>query len=42
MQINHVITSIDITTGGPARSVSHLIAAMLEIDETLHIAHLQE
>ncbi|WP_282069430.1 glycosyltransferase [Olleya namhaensis] len=37
MKINHVITSIDITTGGPARSVTHLIAAMLEIDTTLNI-----
>ena len=37
MYINHVITSIDITTGGPARSVTHLIAAMLDRDATLHI-----
>ena len=37
MIINHVIPSIDITTGGPARSVTHLIAAMLDVDATLHI-----
>ena len=37
MKINHVITSIDITTGGPARSVTHLIAAMLDIHTNLHI-----
>ena len=37
MSIDHVITSIDITTGGPARSVTHLIAAMLEVDNTLAI-----
>ncbi|WP_452232350.1 glycosyltransferase [Lacinutrix sp. MEBiC02595] len=37
MQINHVITSIDITTGGPARSVTHLIAAMLGVDKSLAI-----
>ncbi|MCM4155366.1 glycosyltransferase [Gramella sp. AN32] len=30
MNIAHVISSIDNSTGGPARSVTHLIAAMLE------------
>ncbi|MFD2543286.1 glycosyltransferase [Lacinutrix gracilariae] len=37
MKVYHVITSIDITTGGPARSVTYLIAAMLELDNTLQI-----
>lgn len=37
MKINHVIPSIDISTGGPARSVTHLIAAMLDVDPKLHI-----
>ncbi|WP_282124754.1 glycosyltransferase [Algibacter mikhailovii] len=37
MKINHVIPSIDKSTGGPARSVTHLIQAMLQQTDDLHV-----
>ncbi|SFD29875.1 Glycosyltransferase involved in cell wall bisynthesis [Algibacter lectus] len=37
MKINHVITSIDISTGGPARSVTHLISEMLSLESNIKI-----
>ncbi|WP_405292406.1 glycosyltransferase [Algibacter sp. Ld11] len=37
MSINHVITSIDISTGGPARSVTHLIEEMLYLNNGINI-----
>ena len=40
MKISHVITSIDKSTGGPARSVTHLIQAMLNANPLLKI-HLE-
>lgn len=37
MKINHTIDSIDKSTGGPARSVTHLISKILEISNDLSI-----
>lgn len=37
MTINHVISSIDITTGGPARSVTQLIEEMLSLSNNVSI-----
>lgn len=37
MKINHIISAIDISTGGPARSVTHIIQAMLQQEATLRI-----
>ncbi|AUS05832.1 glycosyltransferase [Pseudotamlana carrageenivorans] len=37
MQISHTITSIDKSTGGPARSVTHLIEAILLKDSKINI-----
>ena len=37
MRINHTVSSIDIISGGPARSVTHLIEALLEQREELTI-----
>ena len=31
MKVNHTIASIDKSTGGPARSVTHLMSEILEI-----------
>lgn len=38
MKISHVITSIDISTGGPARSVTQLIGEMLFLKNSLNIS----
>jgi len=37
LKINHIITSIDISTGGPARSVTHLISEMLSLESNIKI-----
>jgi glycosyltransferase involved in cell wall biosynthesis len=37
MKISHVISSIDNASGGPSRSVTHSIQAMLEQDDTLQV-----
>jgi glycosyltransferase involved in cell wall biosynthesis len=37
MKISHIISSIDKSSGGPARSVTHVIQFMLEQDNTLQV-----
>lgn len=37
MIINHIISSIDESTGGPARSVTHLVGALGEIDKVTEV-----
>ena len=37
MKVNHTIASIDKSTGGPARSVTHLISKILEINNNISI-----
>ncbi|MEP5255628.1 MAG: glycosyltransferase [Winogradskyella arenosi] len=37
MKVNHIIPSIDISTGGPARSVTHLVKSLCETDDCLNI-----
>lgn len=37
MTVSHCITSIDTTTGGPARSVTHLITSLAHLDATLQL-----
>jgi len=34
MRINHVVASIDISTGGPARSITHLIQGIINYDNS--------
>lgn len=37
--INHIVNSIDVSTGGPARSVTHLIQSLAKMyDDNLHIS----
>ena len=37
MKIDHIIPSIDISTGGPARSVTHLVKSLCKTDGSLNI-----
>jgi len=37
MKINHTVSSIDISSGGPARSVTHLIETILDVDQEIKI-----
>lgn len=37
MKVNQVISSIDISTGGPARSVTHLIESLLKESSTMEV-----
>ena len=38
MKINHIVSSIDISSGGPARSVTHLIETILDVDKDIKIS----
>ena len=35
MKINHVVASIDVSTGGPARSITHLIQGIIDYDNSV-------
>ena len=37
IRISHVIKSIDLETGGPARSTTHLINELNEVNPNLHV-----